>query len=65
MTTERLATLACQRGKKREQCVCAPCSTRREIFGDNIPCQLQEMRREALIRGEIVSLKEKTKDEFK
>ena len=58
MSDDRLATLACQRGNKKELCVCEPCQARRRLFGDNIPCQIQELRRAALASGKIKSLKE-------
>lgn len=45
MTDDELATLACQRGKKREACPCQPCATRRAIFGANVPVQVQERAR--------------------
>ena len=42
---DRMAVRACQRPVKREACPCPPCAARREIFGANIPVQIQEQRR--------------------
>jgi len=65
---DRLATWACQRlkdGKKNPQCPCPPCAARREIFGVNVPIQIQEMRRAAVDAKLISSLKEELREELK
>lgn len=62
MNLDRIATFACQKprkdGSKNPQCTCEPCAARREIFGSNIPVQIQEPRRTRFAAGELSSLKD-------
>lgn len=39
---EVIATWACQKGQKKVGCNCKTCSARYEIYGLNVPVQIQE-----------------------